>query len=337
MKYAEDGTLYRPGDDLHETRYYIQHPAKSRIPAHQRDLALNRRFFRERWWDDGTVLAGGREFTAMSVSGCYTRGKISCLSCHTMHGEDPVDQLSAGMRDNQACTQCHSETQYTSQISQHTFHSAESTGSSCMNCHMPHTTYALLGAIRNHGIEVPSVQSSIQYGVPNACNLCHLDTTLEWTQNRMAEWYGTDKHSLSDAQRSVSASLLWLLTGDAAQRVITAWHFGWEPARKTSGEDWLAPFQARLLEDPYGVVRYVAYDGLKRLPKFEDFRYDFLGSAEDHRLAVQRATQHWRRLRPEQLSRTGDHLLIESTGGVQEDRVTSLLKQRNERPVTIKE
>jgi hypothetical protein len=337
MKYAEQGTLYRPGDDLNETRYYIQHPAKSGVAKHQQDLKLNRNFFRERWWDDGTVLAGGREYTAMSVSGCYTRGTISCLSCHTMHGDDPVDQLSPDMRGNLACTQCHSEPRYTTKVSEHTFHSPQSTGSDCMNCHMPHTTYALLGAIRNHGIEVPNVQSSIRHGVPNACNLCHLDTTLQWSQDWMAEWYGTRKQPLTEEQQTVSAALLWLLKGHAAQRVIAAWHFGWGPSKEVSGDDWLAPFQAQLLADPYGVVRYVAYDGLKRLPNFKDFHYDFLGSADELRAAIQRAQQQWQQGRPDQLSRTSDAILVESSGDVQRDRVRQLLEQRDERPVTIKE
>ena len=254
-----------------------------------------------------------------------------------MHGDDPVDQLSPKMHGNRACTQCHSEARYTTDVSQHTFHSAESTGSNCMNCHMPHTTYALLGAIRNHGIEVPNVHSSIRYGVPNACNLCHLDTTLEWTQYHMTEWYGTSTLPLTDEQRSVSAALLWLLKGDAAQRVITAWHVGWEPAKTASGDNWLAPFQAQLLRDPYGVVRYVAYDGLRRLPEFEDFRYDFLGSEDDQESAVQRAQQQWREQRTAPLSRTGDHILLESNGEVQEEKLIQLLKLRDDRPVTIKE
>ena len=37
MKYAFEGVLYKPGDDLHETRYYIQHP--QRAPDRARDLA----------------------------------------------------------------------------------------------------------------------------------------------------------------------------------------------------------------------------------------------------------------------------------------------------------
>ena len=63
----------------------------------------------------------------------------------------------------------------------HTRHRADSSGSSCYNCHMPFTTYGLLKTIRSHQISSPSVQSTLATGRPNACNLCHLDKTLAWT------------------------------------------------------------------------------------------------------------------------------------------------------------
>src|SRR5690606_5486095 len=71
MEYARSGPLFKPGDNLETTRYYIQHPDPDSPPERQEDLHRNPRFFRERWWDDGTILAGGREFTAMSASACY--------------------------------------------------------------------------------------------------------------------------------------------------------------------------------------------------------------------------------------------------------------------------
>ncbi|GIT04746.1 MAG: hypothetical protein CM1200mP29_01570 [Verrucomicrobiota bacterium] len=71
-----------------------------------------------------------------------------------MHKSDPDDQLARGMRGNQACLQCHDE------MAEH--HRAHPTrrrlvGSNCTNCHMPHTSYGLLKAIRGHTIETPKV------------------------------------------------------------------------------------------------------------------------------------------------------------------------------------
>ncbi len=337
MKYAFDGILYRPGQDLNRTRYYIQHPENDPTKDRQKELRENPDFFAERWWDDGTMLAGGREYSAMSVSGCYLRGKISCLSCHSMHDSSPVDQLKPGMHTAAACTQCHDQAQYTSAVELHTFHSPQSTGSNCLNCHMPHTAYALLGAIRNHQIAVPNLTGSIRHGVPNACNLCHLDKTLQWTQDSMSQWYGQTKLPLDADQQDTSAALLWLLKGNAAQRVIAAWHVGWEPAQEASGADWLAPFQARLLNDPYGVVRYVAQHNLRKLPGFKDFRYDSFTTDDGLRQYVDAAVNRWQNEKPKKLSRTGDQICIDPDGKIMESKVTQLIESRDNRPVAIKE
>ena len=204
-----------------------------------------------------------------------------------------------------------------------------------MNCHMPHTTYALFRAIRSHQISSPSLAGSVRYGVPNACNLCHLDKTLEWTQEHLAESYGTPGLPLTQEQKTVSAEVLWLLKGHAAQRAITAWHVGWEPALQASGADWLAPFQAQLLADPYGVVRYVAEHSLRKLPGYEQFHYDFLAPQNELRLSVQKAVDQWQARSAPNLR--GGQILLEQNGQLMEQRVRELLAERDNRTVIIKE
>ena len=334
QEFARSGPIYRPGDDIHSIRYYIQHPGPAPTPMRQEELEKNPGFFRERWWDDGTILAGGREFTAMRVSACYTKGEMSCLSCHSMHHSDPVDQLKPEMRSNAACVDCHADPEYTTAIEQHTFHTPNSTGSNCLNCHMPHTTYALLGAIRNHQIQSPSAKRSIRHGVPNACNLCHLDQTLDWTQKYLSKRYGHEPLPLNDEQKSTSAALLWLLKGHAAQRAITAWHAGWKPARDISGGDWLAPHLARLLEDPYGVVRHIAKESLEKQPGFEEFEFDFLAEAPERARLAKNAITQWNQQTGDT---TGDVILIDSDRRLMETAIKALLQRRDDRPVTIKE
>ncbi|MCB1094843.1 MAG: ammonia-forming cytochrome c nitrite reductase subunit c552 [Verrucomicrobiae bacterium] len=337
MKFAEEGEPYRPGDDLNETRYYIRYPQRDATPIEREEFAKNPAFFAERWWEDGTVMAGGREYSGMSVSACYTRGEMSCFSCHSMHDSDPADQLKKGGATNGACVECHGQPEYTTEVSRHTHHAVGSSGSECMNCHMPHTAYALFSAIRNHQIESPDLDASAHLGVPNACNLCHLNKTLEWTAEAMHERYGTPKVELNEEQREVSAALLWMLKGHAAQRVIAAWHTGWKPAQDASGSDWLAPFQAQLLDDPYGVVRYVAVENLKALSGFEDFDFDFIGPENERREKIGEAIAQWR-----EQGRGGEgsgrsELLLNDDGTVDEARLRQLLSERDNRPVNIKE
>jgi hypothetical protein len=252
-----------------------------------------------------------------------------------MHSSDPADQLKEQMQTGAACTQCHDQPEFTSEVETHTHHQADSSGSNCLNCHMPHTTYALLGAIRNHQIGSPNVRASAKHGTPNACNLCHLDKTLDWTQNQMASWYGHEKYSLSADDVEVAASLIWLLRGDAAQRSIAAWHFGWEPATSVSGDRWIAPFLANLLDDPYGVVRYVSHASLTRLPGFDGFQFDFLSDPRSRQEAILNAVQTWKATAVN--SQNGSAILINADGQLDETKLRRLLENRDNRPVTIKE
>ena len=345
LEYRDKGIDFLPGQDLLAVRHYIFPPQddptfyKSDADRQQaiQAYAANPQFFREHFWENGDVLAGGREFTALAMSACYRRGEISCVSCHSMHGGDPNDQLIPDASTDSVCLKCHQEDRFHRSISEHTHHGPSSSGSSCVNCHMPHTTYALFGAIRTHKIASPDLQASAAHGVPNACNLCHLDKTLEWTADTLSQWYGHEKPELSYQQRRIAASVAWMLSGHAAQRVIAAWHVGWKAAREASGEDWLAPLVARLLADPYGVVRYVAAESLRQLPGFADFKFDFMAPADVLSGDASGAVQRWRSLRQAPLSRTGKAVLMLDDGNVDEEGVHSLLLNRDNRPIAVKE
>jgi predicted CXXCH cytochrome family protein len=344
LRYRDEGDDYVPGDELLTKRHYIFPPHNRSIfadeDAYQRAVAefqQNPGFFRERFWDNGLVLAGGREFSALAVSQCYIKGTLSCLFCHSMHQSDPNKQLKPEMDSSAACTSCHDQSQYNSDVTRHTHHAAESSGSNCLNCHMPHTTYALFSAIRNHQIESPDLAGSVQHGTPNACNLCHLDRTLAWTQERLVEWYGYEPQTLSYEQQNIAAALNWLLNGHAAQRVIVAWHMGWKPAQEASGDDWLAPFVAKLLADPYGVVRYVAEHSLATLPGYADFKYNFLASPEALSKAADDAARRWESVRGAPPGRTGREVLIGADGKVIDAAVDWLQQRRDNRPVSIAE
>ncbi len=80
---------------------------------------------------------------------------------------------------------------------------------------------------------------------------------------------------------------------DRFDGAITAWHPGGQPARDISGGDWLAPHLARLLEDPYGVVRHIAKESLEKQPGFGEFEYDFLADAPKRTRLAKRAIAQW--------------------------------------------
>ena len=219
-----------------------------------------------RFWGDGTPLTTALEYNGLALSACYRegRGKLSCLSCHTMHGDDPNLLLKPKMQSNEACYQCHAD--YRDQLAKHTRHPAESSGSLCFNCHMPHQVYSLMTTHRSHRIQTPDLASSLGTGKPHACNLCHLDKSLGWTRDQLALWPNGKRNAvgkLSAEEETLSSAVLLLSRGDARSRAIVAGAFSNPAARLASGTDWPGSMLTRILEhERYPAVRYLAHRGL---------------------------------------------------------------------------
>lgn len=127
------------------------------------------------------------------------------------------------------------------------------------------------------------------------------------------------------------------LQGDAAQRVIAAWHLGWEPARKISREDWQAPILAELLNDPYSVVRYVSYRSLQKLPGFEKFTYDPFATEVERRKATSLVLQMSLKDSGRPVSRELESSPIAEQAESREAAIQSLIRKRDNRPIMIPE
>ncbi len=326
--YLQHGFSYQPGDDLEKSRNIGQSE-----------------FGESHFWPDGMVRTSGREFNAVRASPCFQHGELSCLSCHSMHQseDDSRDRkqwanglLQSKALGNGTCLQCHTEFESTEKRTEHTHHVAGSDGSLCYNCHMPYTMYGLLKTSRNHQINSPNVHVTLDTGRPNACNLCHLDKSLGWTAYYLQNWYDITPPKLNESQQHLSAALQWLLSGDAAQRALLAWHMGWQPAHEASGNQWIAPHLAQLLEDPYDAIRYIAQRSLAGLPGFGDFLYDFLASGQDRTAARMRAVELWSNM-PKAPPFSPESVLLDENGNLREQEQRKLLDARSDRPVRLVE
>ena len=289
----------------------------------------------DRFWPDGMVRVTGREYNGLLDTACFQRGKMSCLSCHSMHGYlDNNDQLAPRMETNEACLQCHDD--FRDNLTAHTHHAADSTGSLCYNCHMPHTTYGLLSGIRSHQIDSPSVETHLKTGRPNACNLCHLNQTLEWSSSHLTKWYDHRQPKLDNDDKSISAMLKILLKGDAGQRAIAAWNMGWEPARKASGGNWQAPWLIRTMNDPYAAVRYIAHKALMADPAFAGTPFDYTAPLAKRATQIDAISE--RRADAGLLGQAPHaQLLLDAQGKPLEDVADRLTRQRDNRPITLQE
>lgn len=273
--WREHGSPFVPGADLQSSHLVIDIDDGD-APELRQKLRQDPGFFASSFWPDGQVRLSGREFSGMRDAPCYQHGdeqrQIDCSSCHAMHrGDGSIDdawrddQLRDGMRGNVSCTQCHEALAAPDRLQEHTRHAPGSSGSNCYNCHMGYTSIGLMKASRSHAITSPDVQSELATGRPNACNQCHLDRSLGWTADQLAQGWGVDAPELDQEQRDVAASVRWLLTGDAGLRMLAAWSYGWDAAQQASGTDWMAPYLSRLLDDPYYVVRFNAARSLRSI------------------------------------------------------------------------
>ena len=344
------GLPYRPGDELVTTRFVVQPTRNRSAPTMQGLLAAYPGYLRDSFWSDGMVRVSGREYNGLIDSPCFANATdatrtLTCMSCHTMHKapDDPrpiaawadTHQVTAGMDGNGACLQCHGAIR--TNVPAHTRHPQDSTGSSCYNCHMPYTTYGLLRALRSHQISSPTVAASVETGRPNACNACHLDKTLAWTSEYLEQWFGTPKVELSEEERTVAASLLWLLRGDAGQRALAAWSMSWPPAQRVSGTAWMAVPLAMLLNDPYDAVRFIAGRSLRSVPGFEGFQYDFLAPAPDRLSATLKALDQSPGTLRSVDRRPDPAVLVGPTGAPDMDAIVRLGLERDDRPIVLRE
>ncbi len=139
------------------------------------------------FYPDGQILEEDYEFSSFLASRMHHAG-VRCVDCHDPH---TAKRLLPG---NALCLRCHSPGGFPNAPvilpQTHTFHSAESTGSQCVNCHMPQTTYMQRHPRHDHGFTIPDPLMTKQFGIPNACNKCHADKETDWTLAAVEKWYG---------------------------------------------------------------------------------------------------------------------------------------------------
>lgn len=343
------GLPYRPGDELTATRMVVQPTHAGEWPGMTELMADDPQFIKDSFWPDGMIRVSGREYNGLIDSPCFKNArddahKLSCSSCHRMHEPEGDGrsvrewanaQLAPEMDGNAACLQCHEA--FRGDVTGHSHHQASSAGSSCYNCHMPYTTYGLMKTLRSHQVSSPSISVSLSTGRPNACNLCHLDKTLGWTADALQRLYGIRAPVLTEDERTVAASLIWLLRGDAGQRAVIAQSMGWKPARDASGAGWMAPYLAQLLDDPYMALRFIVYRSLRSTPGFGDFVYDFSAPHSVRVDAANRVLEQWRAGRTRRTSLTTPELLLDGSGNVRLDVVKRFMQARDDRPVFLRE
>jgi predicted CXXCH cytochrome family protein len=253
------GDPFNAGDDLAQFYRPID-----------RDSHIGPVAFANRFWPNGSPRLTAYEYQGILRSKCFRNGetgkRINCLTCHTMHGGDPKGQITDENRTDQPCLACHQQFGQTKALVAHTGHAADSAGSRCYNCHMPRVVYGIMAFHPTHDITVPAPQLTADSGVPNACNQCHLDRSVNWAitearriwpeQFAQAQLSPDDQFNLPEGPRA-------LFAGDALTRALAAdLMSGNGPTKPDPG--WASPFLVEAFADKYPIVRFFAANGLTR-------------------------------------------------------------------------
>jgi hypothetical protein len=204
---------------------------------------------------------------------------------------------------------------------------------------MPQVVYSLLNTHRSHRIEIPALASSVETGKPHACNLCHLDKSLGWTRDQLANWPGQRRIAapkLSADQESISEAVLALTQGEARRRVMFAGAFSSPAAHKATGTDWYGSFLTRLVENErYPAIRYLAHRGLRSaLGEAAASPFDYLGSLPRCREQLRALSA---RFDAGPVRRPIPHLPLTSEGLPDEGILDRLRQKRNDPDVKINE
>jgi tetratricopeptide (TPR) repeat protein len=151
--------------------------------------------------------------------------------------------------------------------------SIEESGGQCANCHMPQTVYMQRHWRHDHGFTIPDPLLTKRFGIPNACNRCHADKTVEWGLEHVERWYGDKmdrpyRHRaqiLAGARQGDDRSLGPLLKLLESEEIPY-----WRAAAAALLERWaedprVTGALTRELKSPHPLVRQMAVRALGRL------------------------------------------------------------------------
>lgn len=184
---------------------------------------------------DGSASRNSSEALDLATSACTAR----CVDCH-----DPHAARADEPRALAACARCHPERA-----------TAEHAGAGharigCLDCHMPRSVMGIDHHVRTHRIGSPTDRRMLAAAAPNACNLCHLDRTIEWTVAELREQYGAKLARDPRWEYRESVGETWLASAEPAVRLVAAAAY----ARSPLGKAMLDELRG-LLDDPLAYVR----------------------------------------------------------------------------------
>ena len=168
---------------------------------------------------DGTALRNSSEALDLAASRCQAK----CTDCHDPHrlGVDEARAVAA-------CTGCHAtQAQPVHAGRGHMASGANAT--TCLDCHMPRIVMGIDRFVRTHRISSPTNPALLADAAPNACNVCHLDRTIDWTLAELRAGWDVTLAVRTAAYGDDNVGDVWLASRSPAIRLIAMQAFARAP------------------------------------------------------------------------------------------------------------
>jgi len=155
------------------------------------------------FYPDGQIWDEDFEHNVFLLSYMHDAG-VRCNNCHSPHTSKirkPATEL---------CLDCHKDSmggRIPIDQAAHGFHPLDKAGSECTDCHYPQTPYMQRHWRHDHGMTIPDPLLTKEFGLPNACNRCHSDKSVDWSIEWVDKWYGDRMNRPTRSRARVLARL----------------------------------------------------------------------------------------------------------------------------------
>ncbi len=187
---------FRPGDRF-EDHYRLELPLVPGV------------FYANGMQQDEDFVETGYRLSRMGAAG------VTCLDCHDPHTCETI----LPWEDNSLCLRCHATGKVINGTRAPLSNGApegtcprDSIGGRCVECHMPESKYMARDPRRDHSLNIPDPELSLELGTPNSCTMCHKDRDDRWAADALKR---AIPHQLMEERRPRTRAIHHAMHGQA--------------------------------------------------------------------------------------------------------------------------
>ncbi len=139
------------------------------------------------FWSNDWAKRNRQQWQDFTKSTHFNKAGLTCITCHTFHGEWTGPQLRSKVED--MCVSCHSEGGRANRHNKEFFAGSpmQKAGVECVDCHMPKSAYRTgsttkfarqwHGSLHTFIVATPAIEK--EHGVRSSCSACHSEDDPE--------------------------------------------------------------------------------------------------------------------------------------------------------------